>query len=323
VLFIDQAKIYVKAGKGGDGCRSFYRDKFTPYGIPDGGDGGKGGDVIIKADRNLYTLLDFKYRSSFSAESGKNGSSKNKTGKNGKDLIIYVPPGTLIKDAKTGCILRDLVKDGDSVVVARGGRGGRGNQYGKDAQAGSPGEERQLILDLKLIADVGLVGFPNVGKSTLISKISSATPLIADYPFTTKRPVLGVVNFADFKFVVADIPGLISGSHQGKGLGDKFLRHIERTKLILHIIDMSGKEGRLPWEDYYNINKELESYSKELLEKPQILVANKMDLEGAEENLKIFRKKIKKKIYPISALNNQGLEVLVERIAGELQKMGN
>jgi GTP-binding protein len=323
VKFLDQAKIYVKAGKGGDGCRSFYRDKFNPIGIPDGGDGGKGGDVIIKVDSSLYTLLDFKYRRSFFAQAGKNGSSKNKTGKNGEDLIIRVPQGTLIRDAKTGCILRDLTGPSDSVIVARGGKGGRGNQYGKEAQPGQPGEERELILDLKLIADVGLVGFPNVGKSTLISKISNATPLIAPYPFTTKKPVLGVVNFGDFRFVVADIPGLISGAHQGKGLGDKFLRHIERTKLILHIIDMSGTEGRNPIEDYYQLNQELRLYDKTLLEKPQILVANKMDLEGAGENLKIFRKRIKKKIYPISALKGEGLGELIRDVASKLQKISN
>ncbi|MCM8792248.1 MAG: GTPase ObgE [Candidatus Omnitrophica bacterium] len=323
MLFVDQAIIYVKAGKGGDGCNSFYRDKYKPKGVPDGGDGGKGGDVIIQADRSLYTLLDFKYRSSFVADKGGNGSGKNKVGKNGKDLIIRVPVGTVIKDAFTGCILRDLVLPEESVVVAKGGRGGRGNQYGKDAQPGKLGEERKLILDLKLIADVGLVGFPNVGKSALISKISSATPSIASYPFTTKKPVLGVAYYRDFQFVVADIPGLISGSHKGKGLGDRFLRHIERTKLLLHIIDMSGSEGRNPLEDYYQINKELGLYSKDLLEKPQILVANKMDLENASENLRVFKKRIKKKIYPICALKAEGLGRLIRDVAIKLQKMGN
>lgn len=323
MLFVDQAKIHVRAGNGGNGCRSFRRDRYHRYGIPDGGDGGKGGDVIIQADRCLYTLLDFKYKSSFIADDGGNGSSNNKKGKNAKDLIIRVPVGTLIIDAKTDCVLKDLSKDKDSVIVALGGKGGRGNHSGGEATKGLPGEERELILDLKLIADVGLVGFPNVGKSTLISNISSATSLVAPYPFTTKKPVLGVVKYNDFSFVVADIPGLISGSHQGRGLGDRFLRHIERTKLLLHIIDISGSEGRDPVEDYKIINKELRLYSKALLNKPQIIVANKMDLEGSLDNLKIFKKKVKKKIYPISALKKEGLEELIEEIVFQLQKIGN
>jgi len=323
VLFVDQAKIYVKAGDGGNGCQSLYRDKWNRKGKPDGGDGGKGGDIIIQADASLYTLLDFKYRSSFIAENGQHGSGKNKKGKDGKDLILKVPIGTVIKDAQSQVILRDLVQDKDFVVSAKGGKGGRGNQYGKEAKPGEIGEKRELILDLKLIADVGLVGFPNVGKSTLISKISHARPLIADYPFTTKKPILGVVDYQDFRFVVADVPGLIAGSHKGKGLGDRFLRHIERTKIILHIIDMSGSGERNPIEDYQKINEELSLYNKILLEKTQILVANKMDLENAQENLKLFRKKIRKKIYPISALKEQGLEELLGRIKTELQKMGN
>lgn len=323
MLFVDQAKIYVKAGDGGNGCQSLYRDKWNRKGKPDGGDGGKGGDIIIQADASLYTLLDFKYRSSFIAENGQHGSGKNKKGKDGKDLILKVPIGTVIKDAQSQVILRDLVQDKDFVVSAKGGKGGRGNQYGKEAKPGEIGEKRELILDLKLIADVGLVGFPNVGKSTLISKISHARPLIADYPFTTKKPILGVVDYQDFRFVVADVPGLIAGSHKGKGLGDRFLRHIERTKIILHIIDMSGSGERNPIEDYQKINEELSLYNKILLEKTQILVANKMDLENAQENLKLFRKKIRKKIYPISALKEQGLEELLGRIKTELQKMGN
>ncbi|MCM8757605.1 MAG: GTPase ObgE [Candidatus Omnitrophica bacterium] len=323
MLFVDQAKIYVKAGKGGDGCGSFRYTRYHRYGIPDGGDGGKGGDVIIQADRSLYTLLDFKYKSSFIAPDGKSGSSNNRKGKDAKDLVIRVPVGTLIIDAKTGCILKDLDKDKDSIVIASGGKGGRGNSSGAKATKGLPGQERELILDLKLIADVGLIGFPNVGKSTLISSISSVSSLVAPYPFTTKKPVLGVVKYNDFSFVVADIPGLISGSHQGRGLGDRFLRHIERTKLILHIIDISGSEGRDPIEDYKIINKELRLYNKALLEKPQILVANKMDLNGSLDNLELFKRKIKRKIYPISALKKEGLEELIEEIVLQLQKIGS
>jgi len=317
-MFIDQAKIFVKAGDGGRGCGSIYRDKYNRRGIPDGGDGGKGTDIIIRAERNLCTLLDFKYRRHFFGQHGGHGSSKNKKGKGAPDIIIRVPPGTIIKDLKTDCILRDLSKDKEEVIVARGGKGGLGNRHHKEPALGEPGEEKELLLDLKLIAQIGVIGFPNVGKSTLISSISNAHPKIAAYPFTTKSPVLGAVNFEDKNFVVADIPGLIKGSSEGKGLGDKFLRHIERTKILIHLIDMSGFEGRDPIEDYKTINRELKNYSKEVAKKPQIIAANKMDLEAAGDNLARFKKVIKKKAYPISALKKEGLEELIEAVAQRL-----
>ena len=322
-MFIDNVKIYVKAGNGGDGCQSFYRDKYTRYGIPDGGDGGSGADIIIKVDKHLFTLLDIKYHYEFRAQNGSHGSGKHKKGKDAPPLIIRVPRGTLVKDAETQCLLRDLEKDGDNVVVARGGKGGLGNRHKQEAREGESGEERDLILDLKLIADVGLVGFPNSGKSTLISAISSAHPKIAAYPFTTKEPALGVVDDGIFSFVVADIPGLIEDSHKGRGLGDEFLRHIERTKILIHLVDMAGVDGRSPIEDFKTINKELKLYSKEVSVKNQIIIANKMDLEPAQNNLKQFKRQVKKKIFPISALKKQGLEVLLEAVRKELQKNSN
>ncbi len=317
-MFIDQAKIYVKGGTGGKGCSSLYRDKYTRRGVPDGGNGGKGSDIIIRADRNLHTLLDFQYNRHFFGLKGGNGSSKNKKGKGSPTVVIRVPCGTVVKDAKTECALRDLDKDQEEVIIVCGGHGGSGNHHGKTATEGSPGEEKELILDLKLIADVGVVGFPNVGKSTLISNISHAHPKIAAYPFTTKSPVLGVVTGEGGFFVIADIPGLIEGSSQGKGLGDKFLRHIERTKILLHLVDMSGFEGRDPIEDYRTINKELKDYSKEVCKKSQIIAANKMDLGSACQNLQRFKKVIKKRIYPISALRKEGLEELIEAIRKRL-----
>lgn len=317
-MFIDQAKIFVRAGKGGKGCRSFYLDKYTRAGIPDGGDGGRGADIIIKADRNLHTLLDFKYNRHFLGLNGGNGSGKNKRGRDAPSLIIRVPCGTTIKDIKTSCILRDLEKDQEQVIVAYGGKGGLGNRHHHDATCDQAGEEKELLLDLKLIAEAGVVGFPNVGKSTLISNISNARPKIAAYPFTTKSPVLGVANYLDKSFTIADIPGLIKGSSQGRGLGDKFLRHIERTKILIHLLDMSGFEGRDPIEDYRTINKELKNYGQEVFRKPQIIVANKMDLEGADFNLQRFKKVIKKKVYPISALKRQGLEELIEAVSWKL-----
>lgn len=317
-MFIDSAKIYVRAGNGGKGCRSFYRDKYTRYGIPDGGDGGKGADVIIKADRNLLTLLDFQYNRHFRGADGSHASSKNKKGKNGASLIIRVPCGTIIKALKTDCVLRSLDKDQEQVIVALGGMGGRGNYHRGEVTEPQAGEEKELLLDLKLIADVGVVGFPNTGKSTLISHISNAHPKIAAYPFTTKFPVLGVVGKTDNAFVIADIPGLIEGSSRGRGLGEKFLRHIERTKVLIHLIDMAGSEARDPRDDYRIINEELKNYSNDVYKKPQILVANKMDLESASTNIKKFKKAIKKEIYPISALKKQGLEELIEAIRKKL-----
>jgi len=317
-MFIDTAKIYIRAGSGGQGCQSFYRDKYTRYGIPDGGDGGMGGDIIIKADRSLRTLLDFQFKRHFYGNNGGHASSKNKKGKEGSTLIVRVPCGTIIKDAKTDCVLRCLDKDQEQVIAAIGGKGGRGNQHGHTYTLPEPGEEKQLLLDLKLIADVGVVGFPNAGKSTLITAVSNAQPKIAAYPFTTKFPVLGVVGSKEEAFIIADIPGLIEGSSHGKGLGDKFLRHVERTKVLVHIIDMGSSEGRDPLEAYKIINEELKTYSKEVHKKPQILAANKMDLEGAKENLKRFKLSVKKAIYPISALKKEGLEELIEAIRKKL-----
>lgn len=317
-MFIDTVKIYVRAGNGGKGCHSFYRDKYTRRGIPDGGDGGKGADIVIRADRNLRTLLDFQYNQHFYGKKGQDGSGKNKKGKDAPNIIIRVPPGTIIKEIKTNCILRDLDKDQEEVIVASGGKGGLGNRHHREATLGETSEEKKLLLDLKLIADVGIIGFPNVGKSTLISSISNAHPKIAAYPFTTKSPVLGVVGIGADAFIIADIPGLIEGSSGGRGLGDKFLRHVERTKILLHLLDMSGYEGRNPVDDYRVISKELKNYSPEVYAKPQVLIANKMDLEGAKQNLARFKKVIKEKIYPISALKKQGLEKLVDAIRERL-----
>lgn len=317
-MFIDSVKIYVRSGGGGRGCQSFYRDKYTRKGIPDGGDGGKGADIVIRSDRNLHTLLDFQYRRHFYGPGGAHGSGKNKKGRDALSLVIRVPVGTVIKDIKTGCLLRDLDKDAEEIVVARGGRGGLGNRHHRQVTDTEPGEEKELLLDLKLIADVGVVGFPNAGKSTLISAVSHARPKIAAYPFTTKSPVLGVVNSAKRPFVIADIPGLIAGSSEGRGLGDKFLRHIERTRALIHLIDMSGAEGRDPVEDYKNINKELANYSCQVFRKTQVIAANKMDLEGAWPNLERFRRSVKKKVYPISALKKEGLEGLIEAVAARL-----
>lgn len=317
-MFIDTAKIYVKAGNGGKGCTSYYRDRHTRYGIPNGGDGGKGGDIIIRADRNLYTLIDFKYNRHFRGLRGGNGSGNNKKGKDAPALVIRVPVGLTVGDVKTGCLLRDLDKDQDEFIVAFGGSGGRGNQYKRLATEAGAGEEKELLLDLKLIADVGVVGFPNAGKSTLISNISGAHPKIAAYPFTTKTPVLGLVSYDGGSFVIADIPGLIEGSSAGRGLGDRFLRHIERTKILVHVVDISGFEGRDPVEDYKIINKELKSYSQEVYKKTKIIAANKMDLENSADNLVKFKKAIKKKAYPISALKKEGLEKLIEAIREKL-----
>ncbi|MDD5044954.1 MAG: GTPase ObgE [Candidatus Omnitrophica bacterium] len=313
-MFIDHVEILLKAGDGGKGCRSFYRDKYKRDGSPDGGDGGKGADIVILADKSLYTLYDFKFKHEFRAHHGGHGSSKGKKGAVGPDVIIRVPVGTVVIDKETGAKLRDLDTEGAALVAARGGKGGLGNRHKSEATLGEPGEERAVILDLRVIADVGIIGFPNSGKSTLISAVSNAHPKIASYPFTTKSPILGVVNRDERVFVLADIPGLIEGSAQGKGLGDKFLRHIERTRLLLHVLDMAGVDGRDPLQDYKVINQELKFYSREVAVKHQIIVANKMDLEGAKENLERFKKAIRKKVYPISALNKEGLEELLGAI---------
>ena len=317
-MFIDSAKIDIRAGSGGKGCKSLYRDKYQRQGKPDGGDGGKGADIIFRADHNLLTLLDFQYHRHFFGPHGGHGSGNNKKGRAAEDIIVRVPLGTIIKDAATGSLLRDLSEEGEEVVIAKGGKGGVGNAHRKEATPGEPGEERTVILDLKLLADVGVVGFPNAGKSTLITAISNARPKIAPYPFTTMGPVLGVVNATHKRFVVADLPGLIEGASEGRGLGDKFLKHLERTKVLIHMVDMAGFEGRDPVDDYKKINLELKNYSKDIYKKPQIIGANKMDIEGAKENLKRFKKLIRKPVFPISALEKTNLGELIDAVAKKL-----
>jgi len=321
-MFIDTAKIHVKAGDGGNGCQSYFRDTRVEHGKPNGGDGGDGGDVVLRADKGIYTLLDFQYQRHFKAQNGKHGSGNDKAGARGDDCLIRVPVGTVVTDLDTDCLIRDLDHDGIEVAVARGGRGGRGNSRRHDAEIGQPGEEKNIGFNLKLIADVGIVGFPNAGKSTLISKISNATPKIASYPFTTKAPTLGVVRFEDrdTDIIVADIPGLIEGAHKGKGLGDRFLKHVERTKILVHLIDMAGVDGRDPRDDYRIINEELEAFSDKLADKQQIVVANKMDLEAAQAHLKVFRTRCRKKIIAVSALQGEGLKELLEEISKHLSK---
>ncbi len=316
-MFIDTAKIYLKAGNGGDGCNSYERDKSGKIVRANGGPGGNGGDIIFQADENVHTLLDFQYRRHFGSERGFHASSNNKKGAYGKSTVIKVPSGTIIKNYSTGEILTDLVKAGDTFLACRGGEGGSGNSRFRTAEKGYEGEEKTVLLELKLIADVGIIGYPNAGKSTLISRISKARPKIADYPFTTKEPALGVVRHKGHEFVVADIPGLIEGAHKGKGLGDKFLRHIERTKILIHLVDMSGLNGRDPVMDYRQLNKELEFYSKDLAKKPQVIAANKMDVgETAKETLKKFKKGLKtKKVIAISAKNSEGLDGLLLSVA--------
>ena len=328
-MFVDEVIINVKAGNGGDGCTGFRREKYVPMGGPAGGKGGKGASIIFKVDLGLKTLLDLRYKKLIKAPKGENGLGSNKNGKNAEDVIIKVPQGTTVTDMDTGLILADLTKPNDEVVIAKGGRGGRGNTafatHNNPApnfsENGEPGEERRLKVELKLLADVGFVGMPSVGKSTLISKISKAKPKIAEYHFTTLSPNLGVVKTKDGRvFVAADLPGLIKGASLGEGLGDKFLRHIERTRVIAHIIDMGSTEGRNPYDDYVLINKELEEFNPKLLEKPQVIIANKMDMDGARENLEEFKKKVKEKVFPISALNNEGIDDALIEIANKLDE---
>lgn len=317
-MFIDSAKIEVRAGSGGKGCKSLYRDKYQRQGKADGGDGGKGADIIFRADHNLLTLLDFQHHRHFFGVHGGHGGSNHKKGASAEDVIVRVPMGTIIQDAATGVILRDLNEDGQEVIIAKGGKGGIGNWHRKEATPGEPGEQRTVILDLKLLADVGVVGFPNAGKSTLITAISNARPKIAAYPFTTMGPVLGVVNATHRQFVIADLPGLIEGASEGRGLGVKFLKHIERTKVLIHIVDMAGIEGRDPLDDYRKINLEIKNYSKEVYKKPQIICANKMDIIGALENLKRFKKSVKKPIFPVSALEKTDLKELIDAVAKKI-----
>jgi len=312
--FVDEARIYIKAGDGGKGCESFYRDKFMRYPKPDGGDGGRGGDVVVIANRSVQTLIDFRFRQHHEGERGGHASSNAKKGKRGQACYLKVPIGTIVRDYDTGLIIRDLNEDGQSVVVAKAGAGGIGNNKNRTPKPAGLGEKRTIHFELKIIADVGLIGFPNAGKSTIISNISKVKSKIASYPFTTRQPILGFVQDDDFECVVADLPGLIEGAHQGKGLGDRFLRHAERTRILVHVIDMAGVDGRDPQEDYAKINHELEAHGQDLFLKKQILVANKMDLSQAKENLKQFKKKIKVKIISVSALEKKGLEVLVKEI---------
>jgi GTPase len=329
-MFVDQVKIYVKGGDGGNGMVAFRREKYVPKGGPAGGDGGKGGDVVFVVDEGLRTLMDFRYQRHFKATKGENGMSKGQHGKNAEDLVVKVPPGTVVMEAETKQVLADLTEHGQRFVVAKGGRGGRGNMRfatpanpaPEIAENGEPGEERDVILELKLLADVGLVGFPSVGKSTLLSVVSAAKPKIADYHFTTLVPNLGVVETDDGRsFVMADLPGLIEGAHQGVGLGHQFLRHIERTRVIVHVIDMAAIEGRNPYEDYVIINEELKQYNLRLTERPQIIVANKIDMPNAEENLQAFKEKLPEEvpIFPISAITRQGLRDLLFAIADLLE----
>lgn len=329
--FVDEVVIYVKAGDGGNGCVAFRREKFVPRGGPAGGNGGRGGHVILLADPSVKTLVDLHLQRTYKAPKGGHGQGNNKSGADGEDLIIRVPVGTVVYDHETGELLADLVKPGQRVIVARGGKGGRGNaafatptrQAPVFAELGEPGEERTLRLELKLLADVGIIGYPNVGKSTLISKISAARPKIADYPFTTLVPNLGTVRVDNFSFVVADLPGLIEGAHRGVGLGHQFLRHAERTSLLLHMVDIAAVEGRDPIRDFEVINNELRLYSQVLAEKKQIVVANKIDLPKAKENLERclpYWQKLGYEVFPISALTGKGLERLVYRMA-ELVKV--
>ena len=318
-MFIDEVIMEVEAGRGGDGCMAFLREKFVPMGGPNGGNGGKGADIKFVSDEGLKTLLDLRYMKHVKGDAGLNGEGKNKSGKYAIDKIIKVPVGTTITDYETGSVIADLVKHNDEVIVAYGGKGGRGNvtlatksnPCPSFAERGEPGEVRKIKVELRMIADVGLVGMPSVGKSTLLSQITNANPKIASYHFTTLSPNLGVVKVYDDSFIMADLPGLIEGASDGLGLGHKFLKHIERTKIIAHIIDMSSSEGRDPYEDYLVIRKELESFSERLLNKKEIIVANKMDLPSAKENLEKFKKKVDKEIFEISALNNQNLDKLI------------
>ena len=318
-MFIDEVLMEVEAGRGGDGCMAFRREKFVPMGGPNGGNGGKGADIIFKADEGLKTLIDLRYLKNVKGEPGKNGEGKNKSGSYAEDKIIKVPVGTTIKDYDTNAIIADLTRHNEEVIVAYGGKGGRGNvslatksnPCPSFAERGEPGEVRKIKVELRMLADVGLVGLPSVGKSTLLSMITNANPKIAAYHFTTLSPNLGVVTTKDNNFVIADLPGLIEGASGGLGLGHKFLKHIERTKIIAHIIDMSSSEGRDPYEDYQTIRKELENFSPKLLNKKEIIIANKMDLPNSLDNLKEFKKKINKEVYEISALNNQNLDTII------------
>ena len=329
-MFIDEVIIDLYAGNGGNGCMAFHREKFIEFGGPDGGNGGKGADIVFKVDEGLNTLIDLRMQKHIKAPKGENGMGKGMHGKSREDVVVKVPLGTVITDMDTGLIIADLNTKDSEAVVARGGRGGRGNialatrslPCPSYSENGEPGEYKKVKIELKLLADVGLVGMPSVGKSTFISKISASKPKIAAYHFTTLKPNLGVVRTKDHRsFVVADLPGLIEGASKGEGLGDRFLKHIERTRVIAHIIDMSGFEGRDPYEDYEIINKELKEFNPKLLAKPQIVIANKMDMPSSEENLKKFKEKVKEPIYPISAIQGEGIEPILIKLADMLDSI--
>ncbi|MFN7181307.1 MAG: GTPase ObgE [Planctomycetota bacterium] len=320
MYFVDEVEIYVKGGDGGDGCVSFLREKFRPYGGPAGGNGGKGGDVIIRATSKYNTLSHLRNRKKIIAKNGENGKGKNCYGKDAPALVIEVPPGTIIKDKKTNLILKESMSDNEEIVIAKGGRGGRGNAAFKSstcqaptkAEKGEKGEERFLILELKLLADAGLLGLPNAGKSTLLSKISNARPKIASYPFTTKAPILGLVKISDFKhIVVADLPGIIEGASRGKGLGLHFLKHIEKTRVIVYLLDVSIYADVPPIKAFFILENELRKFNPKLLTRPSMIVANKIDLEGADKNIKDIKKTIRKPVYPISALKGEGISKFI------------
>lgn len=331
-MFVDKAKIYIKSGKGGNGSVSFRREPYVPQGGPDGGNGGRGGSVVFLADRNLRTLMDFRYKKKYTAENGEDGRGKQQYGRDADDLVIKVPVGTLIKDADTGNVMADLKEDGQRFVAAKGGKGGKGNVWFKNsvrqapnfAESGGFAVERNIELELKLIADVGLVGYPNVGKSTLLSVCTSANPKIADYHFTTITPNLGVVNFYDKSFVMADIPGLIEGASEGLGLGLDFLKHIERTRMLIHVVDVSGSEGRDPSEDFDKINAELRNYSEKLASKPMIVAANKIDM-AEDDTVEKFTEYVRSKgydVYFISAPIHEGVDELIKAVAAKLDTIG-
>ncbi len=334
-MFADRAKIYIKSGKGGDGHVSFRREKYVPNGGPDGGDGGHGGDVIFEVDEGLNTLTDFRHIRKYCAENGQEGGKKNCRGKDGQDIVIKVPEGTVIKEANSGKVITDMSGENRRYVILTGGKGGNGNQHyatstmqaPKYAQPGQPAKELELMLELKVIADVGLVGFPNVGKSTFLSRVTNARPKIANYHFTTLNPNLGVVDLDGAKgFVIADIPGLIEGASEGVGLGHEFLRHIERTRVMIHIVDAAGSEGRDPIEDIYAINKELANYNEEIANRPQVIAANKIDMiyEGDEDPVERIKKEFEPKgikVYPISAISGDGVRTLLYDVNNMLEKL--
>lgn len=326
-MFVDEATVELYAGNGGDGCMAYRREKYIEMGGPFGGNGGAGASIIFKVDEGLNTLLDLKYKRVIKGDKGENGKGSGKHGANATDIVIKVPPGTVVTDLSTNEVIADLTVNGEEAIIAKGGRGGRGNialatrnnlcpSY---AEGGEPGEVKKIKIELKLLADVGLVGMPSVGKSTIISMISASKPKIASYHFTTLTPNLGVVRASKGRsYVVADLPGLIEGASLGEGLGDKFLKHIERTRVIAHVIDMSGIEGRSPFEDYVKIRKELNDFNPKILEKPEIIIANKMDMPSSEKNLEEFKKKVDKIVYPIEAISNKGLNEVVNKLADML-----